>query len=400
MSTLNPLEKRIVELSFQHKLTHVSSCLNVVNLLDWIYEQRGKDDPVVLDNSHAGLALYVVLEEHDLCDAEQMIEDHGTHAGRDPEHGILVSGGSLGQPATVAVGLAMADKNRKVWLVTSDGSCMEGATYEALRIADKFCLNLETFIVYNGFGAYGRIEHHELPRFSNVRIYYVDSLRYPEWLKGLPGHYLQLTKSQYAELIGLDIIPDDAHAYCQAHGLRILCGSAFQYFYNNLGDLKGNYLEIGVFEGFMLRELAKKYPDKMFYGVDPFIEDGNTRGHASTMQEKGERMPEQEGITERNIEGLQNVKLFKETSRAFGERLTDEMIQEMNIGSVFVDGDHSYEEASNDFVIAARLLKNGGVMYPDDTGLPSVGQALKEFKEREKDRLLHPEGGIITLKPL
>ena len=114
MSTLNPLEKRIVELSFQHKLTHVSSCLNVVNLLDWIYEQRGKDDPVVLDNSHAGLALYVVLEEHDLCDAEQMIEDHGTHAGRDPERGIWVSGGSLGQPATVAVGLAMADKNRKV----------------------------------------------------------------------------------------------------------------------------------------------------------------------------------------------------------------------------------------------------------------------------------------------
>jgi Methyltransferase domain len=197
-----------------------------------------------------------------------------------------------------------------------------------------------------------------------------------------------------------DIIPDDAHAYCQAHGLRILCGAAFRYFYNNLVELKGNYLEIGVFEGFMLRELAKKYPDRMFYGVDPFIEDGNTRGHASTMQEKGERMPEQEGITERNIEGLPNVKLFKETSREFGERLTDEMITKLNIGAMLVDGDHSYEEASNDFRIASRLLKNGGVMYPDDAGLPSVGQALKEFKEREKARLLHSEGGIITLKPL
>ena len=196
---MNPLEKRIVELSFKHKLTHVSSCLNCVNLIDWIYEQRKEDDPFVLDNSHAALALYVVLEKHGFYDAEKMIEKHGTHAGRDHKHGIWVSGGSLGQPITVAVGLALADKDRTVWVVTSDGSCMEGATMEAIRVGSKYCPNLKIHIVFNGMGAYGDISHGELP--TDGKIYYVDQTRYPEWLRGLDGHYLVLSEAQCEELM-------------------------------------------------------------------------------------------------------------------------------------------------------------------------------------------------------
>lgn len=204
MSTLNSIEKRVIELSYRFKLTHVSSCLNCINLLDWIYEQRKKEEPFVLDSSHAALALYIVLEKNGFCDAEEMIKKHGVHAGRDMQHGIWVSGGSLGQPATVAVGLALADKKRKVWLVTSDGSCMEGATYEAMRVGDKYCReNLETFVIFNGYGAYGEIHEHELPRFPNVRVYRVDQSRYPEWLRGLDGHYLVLSEEQYAEAMAI-----------------------------------------------------------------------------------------------------------------------------------------------------------------------------------------------------
>src|SRR5216117_1597810 len=114
--------------------------------------------------------------------------------------------------------------------------------------------------------------------------------------------------------------------YCQEKGLRILAVDAFQYFIDNLDSLPGNYLEIGVFEGFMLRELALRFPNKMFFGVDPFIEDGYTIGHTASTQSKGDLMPEQEQATERNISELPNVKLFKQTSRSFGEELTDEMI--------------------------------------------------------------------------
>lgn len=196
---MNKLEKRVIELSYRHQLTHVSSCLNCINLIDWIYDQRKPDEPFVQDNGHAALAHYVVLEKHGLCDAEEMVKKHGTHASRDMEHGIWVSNGSLGQAATVAVGMALADKIRTVWLVTSDGSCMEGATLEALRVAETHCPNLKVHIVFNGYGAYGEIKYGDLP--ITGRIYYVDQLRYPEWLKGLPGHYLKLTKEQHDELM-------------------------------------------------------------------------------------------------------------------------------------------------------------------------------------------------------
>lgn len=111
---LTELEKRCVEISYQHKLTHVSSVLNTVEVIAKIYRDRAENDPFVLGNSHASLALFVVLEKQGICDAVEMMLKHGTHASRDMEYGVWVSGGSLGQAETVAVGLAIADpKHRK-----------------------------------------------------------------------------------------------------------------------------------------------------------------------------------------------------------------------------------------------------------------------------------------------
>lgn len=196
---MNAVERRIVDLSFRHKLTHISSCLNLVNLLTEIYAKRKDDEPVILGAGHAGLALYVVLESQGLCDAEEMIERHGVHPHRDMEHGIWCSSGSLGQAETVAVGMALADPKRIVWLVTSDGAAMEGSVYEALRVARNHCPNLKAHIVFNGFGAYGAISRADLP--DGVCIVRVDCHRYPEFLQGLPGHYMTLNDEQHAELM-------------------------------------------------------------------------------------------------------------------------------------------------------------------------------------------------------
>lgn len=195
----NELERRCIQLSYNHNLTHVSSVLNTVKLLDNIYDLRKDNEPVVLGNCHASLALYVVLEKHGKCDAGEMVTRHGVHASRDMERGIWCSGGSLGQPETVAVGMALADPSRRVWLVTSDGSCMEGATQEAIRVGRKHCPNLNVYVVFNGYGAYSTINLDDLPR--GVTIYNVNTEKYPKWLQGLPGHYLQLSSLQYSELM-------------------------------------------------------------------------------------------------------------------------------------------------------------------------------------------------------
>ena len=195
---LSKLSKRCVELLYKHKLSHVSSCLNTVDLLDEIYKQRKENEPVILDNGHASVAHYVVLEKYLHVDAEELLVKHGVHSSRDIEHGIWCSNGSLGQAATVALGMALADKDRKVWLVTSDGACMEGCVLEVIRIARHKCPNLRIYVVFNGFGAYGNVYLDDIPLY--VEMMPVGE-NYPEWLKGLAGHYLILSKEQMEELM-------------------------------------------------------------------------------------------------------------------------------------------------------------------------------------------------------
>lgn len=199
---LTELEKRCVEISYQHKLTHVSSVLNTVEVIAKIYRDRAENDPFVLGNSHASLALFVVLEKQGICDAVEMMLKHGTHASRDMEYGVWVSGGSLGQAETVAVGLAIADPKHTVWLVTSDGACAEGSVWEAMRIAEPLN-NLKVDVIYNGHGAYGKTDARQVLAATNRRatIREVRYWRYPKWLQGLPGHYLTLSYEQYSELM-------------------------------------------------------------------------------------------------------------------------------------------------------------------------------------------------------
>lgn len=207
---LNALERRIIDLSYAHKLSHISSCLNCVNLIAEIYARMQPNDIVVLGAGHASLAHFVVLESLGKCDAEEMIDRHGVHSSRDPEHGIIVSNGSLGQSETVACGLALADPNRTVWLVTSDGSCAEGSVYEAMRVARKHCPNLKAFVVFNGLGAYGpagweRTENGvRMNTPKGMTIIKVNDSRYPKFLQGLAGHYTIISEDQYTEFLWAD----------------------------------------------------------------------------------------------------------------------------------------------------------------------------------------------------
>ena len=41
-----------------------------------------------------------------------------------------------------------------------------------------------------------------------------------------------------------------------------------------LSSSSGNYLEIGIFDGFAIATLAIENPSRCFFGVDPFISDG------------------------------------------------------------------------------------------------------------------------------
>lgn len=202
----NELEKRCLEISYKEKLSHLSSVLTSVNIIDHIYNVKKKEDVFVLGNSHAALALFAVLEKNGVANAEELVKKHGTHANRDMEHGIWVSGGSLGQAETIAVGLAMADKTRDVYLLTSDGACAEGSIWEALRVAREQRLeNLRVTVVANGQGALGKIDTDDLDTrlnsFYPTLVVKANLFDYPDWIQETDGHYVVMSKEQYEEVI-------------------------------------------------------------------------------------------------------------------------------------------------------------------------------------------------------
>lgn len=200
------LRKRIIDLSYKHGLSHIGSCLTSLPLIENIYKVKKPNEPFILGNSHSALALYVVLEYNGFGNAEELWKKHGTHANRDMKHGIWVSGGSLGQAETVAVGLALANRKRNCYLLTSDGALAEGSIWEALRIASEQRLeNLRITVNANSYGAYGKIDVDwldlRLQYFYPTLVIKTNMFKYPHFLQGIGGHYKILNKEEYKELI-------------------------------------------------------------------------------------------------------------------------------------------------------------------------------------------------------
>ncbi len=128
------LNKRLLKLLYDHKEEHVGSCFTCVDIIDDIFQKKEKDDIFILSNGHAYYALYSVLEKYyEDVDADDLATRHGGHPNIDEKNHIYCSTGSLGSGIIIAVGRALANPNRKVYITISDGECAEGSVWEALR---------------------------------------------------------------------------------------------------------------------------------------------------------------------------------------------------------------------------------------------------------------------------
>lgn len=197
-----PLVHRILEISYRKRLSHVGSCVSVVGILDRIFGQASPGEPIVLGAGHAGLALYVCLEKWRGLNAEALLDKHGIHATRDEGDGIWVSSGSLGQAETVALGLALANRSRVVWLVSSDGGMVEGSTWETLQYKARVKAdNLRWTVNANGFAAYHPVDVDRLEKSihalcPDVTVERTDFAGIP-FLHGLRAHYHVMTEDDW-----------------------------------------------------------------------------------------------------------------------------------------------------------------------------------------------------------
>lgn len=197
---MTPLEHRILDISYRHKLSHIGSCLTAVGIIDDIYSRMKSEDRFVLSCGHAGLALYAVLEKYYAYDAEKLLEHCGTHPERGVQ-GIHCSTGSLGQGICIALGMAMADRSRDVYCLLSDGECTEGSVYEALNVKrDEKVGNLIVHLNYNQWGAY-RTTDWRIKTICDELIIHDTSHHWFMQLYGQQAHYKVLTQQEYEELI-------------------------------------------------------------------------------------------------------------------------------------------------------------------------------------------------------
>lgn len=186
--------ERILEISYKNNLSHLGSCITVYPILEQIYNEKKEPDLVVLSCGHAGLAQYVIIEKYsnNNINAEDLLHKMGIHPVRDTENGIHVSTGSLGCGILIAVGLAIANKNRIVYCILSDGECAEGSVWEALSFCkNNNITNIKIHVNINGFSAYDSVDRTYLEQ--RLKIFFPDIVIHqtnnPEYLGGLNAHY-------------------------------------------------------------------------------------------------------------------------------------------------------------------------------------------------------------------
>ena len=64
------LKKRILEIAYKNKLSHLGSYMSCVDAINMIFTRKNSDDIFILSNGHASLAQYVVLEKFHKHNAE------------------------------------------------------------------------------------------------------------------------------------------------------------------------------------------------------------------------------------------------------------------------------------------------------------------------------------------
>ena len=186
----------------------------------------------------------------------------------------------------------------------------------------------------------------------------------------------------------------------------MFCYPLYDYHYINLSKHQGNYLEIGVYNGDAIANLAKAYPNKCIIGIDPFIEDGCTSHKSGVIKGSRLLLPREE--TYKNINGLKNIFFYEMTSEYFYLNITEKHISDANVNVVMIDGDHSYEAAKIDIDLALKLIGNkSGEISFDDAELDEVSRAMLYFENLVGHRITNkirvvPEYGcyVYTLSEI
>ncbi len=175
----------------------------------------------------------------------------------------------------------------------------------------------------------------------------------------------------------------------------ILGRQSYEALLEEIPKYMGNYLEIGVYDGDALLAFAIRWPNKKFFGIDPFLSCKDTTDHTGIPI--GQRMESQQESAHRNFKGMSNIMFFEGTSKLFLDTVPQSELDNMKISVVYVDGSHTYDDTMTDLIIAGRCIRQG-LIYVDDVGLPAVEMAISDFKGLNEPRIVEHDNHRILLR--
>ena len=143
-------------------------------------------------------------------------------------------------------------------------------------------------------------------------------------------------------------------------------------------SLKGNIVgcELGVSEGFNLCQILEHCDNvTSMYAIDPYMPYMDWCGEISQY-----RIDESKKLAMSNLASVsqsEKVNFLEMTSSEAVLKMSDN-----ELDFVFIDGDHSYERASEDMMNFYPKVKSGGMFSGHDYSLSGVNRALCEFMQK------------------
>ena len=164
------LRRTTLQMLAKARSGHPGGSLSAMDMLVVLYYDKMKHldpkhpyaqdrDRFVLSKGHACPALYAILADKGYFPEEELwtLRQYGSHLQGQPDRkktlGVDACAGSLGQGASVAVGMALGAKAKQsdvhVYVMVGDGEIQEGQTWEAAMSAAQYKLDNLTWIVDN-----------------------------------------------------------------------------------------------------------------------------------------------------------------------------------------------------------------------------------------------------------
>ena len=143
------IHRELLEYSYEQQLTHIPSALSMLDYVHYIFTQGivTRDDLIVIGKPFGAQAYYLTWRDLGWLDN---IEQLGVGVKHDEIDFVDYGEETMGNALGVAIGMAIANPNKRVWVNITDATLQMGNTLEAIQfIGHNQIKNILLTVDYN-----------------------------------------------------------------------------------------------------------------------------------------------------------------------------------------------------------------------------------------------------------